>query len=367
MYLFVTGCPDVKWGVADWADARLESKDGKVRLLTNSNSFRALLGRHEVNLTLRSGLYQKMCLGERRFERGLNVQANSVLMVPLEKEDARFEALIGVDAWAGTNGTVRFSVVGPRAAARKRLWELVARDFPDGVARQQMSWEREDRIYERERPPGDFAALARAYAQACWRVPPLAQRALKQAALIKTEAALKTGREIYYQSRSLDAAVVRTRTFDFEALRLAIDDLSKTFPETYSKAFGLRLAKLERSVPAALARFRSTSLADYERVARCHDELETLKREALLANPLLDFDKLLFIKRKPIGEYRLDLLVAGVVVIEIKSVDRMDPIFAAQLLTYLRATSKKVGLLINFNVKWLTREGIKRVVNGFPE
>jgi len=304
LYLFVTGCPDVKWGMADWADARLLSKDGRARSLNSADSFKALLGRHELNLTLRSGLYQKMRLGEQQFERGLNVQANSVLMVPLEKGDDRFEAFIGIDSWAGTNGSVRFSVLGPRAAARKRLWELVARDFPDGAARQQMRWEREDRIHEREWPARDFAALGRVYAKACWRVPPLAQRALQQCAGIKNSAALETVREFYYQSRAFDAAVIATRAFDFEALRLAIDDLSKTFPEKYSKTFRVRLAGLEKSVPAALAKFRATSLGDYERIAKCRDELETLKREALLANPLINFDKLLFIKRKPIGDPR---------------------------------------------------------------
>lgn len=66
-------------------------------------------------------------------------------------------------------------------------------------------------------------------------------------------------------------------------------------------------------------------------------------------------------KGHPIGEYRLDLLVDETVIVELKSVDRLDPIFAAQLLTYLRATSKPVGLLINFNSRFL-KDGIRRYV-----
>lgn len=66
-------------------------------------------------------------------------------------------------------------------------------------------------------------------------------------------------------------------------------------------------------------------------------------------------------KGKTIGEYRLDLLVADAVVVEIKSVERFDPVFEAQVLTYLRATGKKVGLLINFNSR-LLREGVRRFV-----
>src|SRR6185295_20122673 len=69
----------------------------------------------------------------------------------------------------------------------------------------------------------------------------------------------------------------------------------------------------------------------------------------------------LLYKRRPVGEYRLDLLVADSIIVEIKSVGRFDPVFAAQVLTYLRATSKKVGLLINFNGR-LLREGVKRFI-----
>jgi hypothetical protein len=306
LYLFVTGCPDVKWGVADWADARLIAKDGTATEVGSSTNFTALLGRHEINLTLRSGLYQKLRIGERQFERGLNVQANSVLRVPLDGRWQRFEAWIGVDAWAGTNGTVRFSVVGPRTAARKRLWEIVARDFPQGIPRQQIAWEREDRIHEFDWSPGDWTGLARRYAQASSRVPALVERATKLAATVKDKAELEKIRELFYQSRELDSKVAAARSYAFEALRLATQDLQQSFPERYSKGreFLSRLSSLECSVRGALASFESDRLRDFETVAARVDDLETLKREALLANPLLDFDRLLVIKRKPLGEPR---------------------------------------------------------------
>ena len=66
-------------------------------------------------------------------------------------------------------------------------------------------------------------------------------------------------------------------------------------------------------------------------------------------------------KGRKIGEYRLDLLVEDLVVVEIKSVERFDPIFEAQVLTYLRVTGKKVGLLINFNSR-LLKDGLRRFV-----
>ena len=57
--------------------------------------------------------------------------------------------------------------------------------------------------------------------------------------------------------------------------------------------------------------------------------------------------------------YRLDLLVGGLVVVEIKAVERLAPVHDAQLLTYLRIGGWSVGLLINFNVTVL-KEGIRR-------
>ncbi len=65
--------------------------------------------------------------------------------------------------------------------------------------------------------------------------------------------------------------------------------------------------------------------------------------------------------------YRLDLFVEGVAVVEVKSVERFERVHAAQLLSHLRFSKCKVGLLINFNVKWLVQDGIRRVVNGFPD
>jgi GxxExxY protein len=61
--------------------------------------------------------------------------------------------------------------------------------------------------------------------------------------------------------------------------------------------------------------------------------------------------------------YRLDLVVADVVVVEIKAVEKLLPIHDAQLLTYLKLSGLKVGLLINFNVPVL-KQGIRRRVWG---
>ena len=59
---------------------------------------------------------------------------------------------------------------------------------------------------------------------------------------------------------------------------------------------------------------------------------------------------------------RLDLLVANLIVVEVKSVERILPVHEAQLLSYLRLTQKKLGLLINFNSTVLSKS-VRRIVN----
>jgi GxxExxY protein len=65
-------------------------------------------------------------------------------------------------------------------------------------------------------------------------------------------------------------------------------------------------------------------------------------------------------KEKEIGTHRIDFLVENEVVLELKAVESMHRIFEAQILTYLRATNKRVGLLLNFNVERL-KDGIKEI------
>jgi len=63
------------------------------------------------------------------------------------------------------------------------------------------------------------------------------------------------------------------------------------------------------------------------------------------------------------GGLILDLLVGEKVIVELKSVEKLLPVHHAQTLTYLKLTEKKLGLLINFNVKYL-KDGIHRIANG---
>jgi GxxExxY protein len=61
--------------------------------------------------------------------------------------------------------------------------------------------------------------------------------------------------------------------------------------------------------------------------------------------------------------YRIDLLVNNQVIIELKSVNKLEPVHDAQLLTYLKLANKRYGLLLNFNVP-VMKQGIRRLLNG---
>ena len=93
----------------------------------------------------------------------------------------------------------------------------------------------------------------------------------------------------------------------------------------------------------------------YER-SLCHElRLRKVAFESQVELPLL-------YKGERVGEsLRLDLIVQGRAVVELKAVKALEPIHEAQLLTYMKLTGCKVGLLINFNVPVL-KKGIKRMV-----
>jgi GxxExxY protein len=63
--------------------------------------------------------------------------------------------------------------------------------------------------------------------------------------------------------------------------------------------------------------------------------------------------------------YRLDLWVDRKLIVEVKAVDMLHPVHSAQLITYLKLTGNRLGLLINFNEKFL-KNGLRRIANGMP-
>jgi GxxExxY protein len=65
-------------------------------------------------------------------------------------------------------------------------------------------------------------------------------------------------------------------------------------------------------------------------------------------------------KGRLLGAYRIDFIVEDCVIVEVKSVERMSPVFETQVITYLGVTKKRLGLLINFNSR-LLKDGVQRI------
>ena len=99
--------------------------------------------------------------------------------------------------------------------------------------------------------------------------------------------------------------------------------------------------------------------------------LESANEECLCKE--LEIRDIAFERQKPLAVvykgitldcgYKLDVVVEGKVILELKSVNKFEPIHDAQLLTYLKLADLKLGILINFNVPVL-KDGIKRIVNN---
>jgi len=309
LFLYVTGVPDVVGGAATWAEARLIAADGKEVAASRLPGLEVLEGRHAIDVNLKSGVSGPLRIAGRQFKHGIHVYADSKVRLPLAGKFERFEAWIGIDDWVGKLGTVRFEVVDAAGAKRLDLWNLLARDFIEQQPRREIGWEREDRILDADWAPGDFASLAGRYAKAAGRFGPPAGEAARLAPAVRDAAGLEQVRDLYYRSREIDAALARAGSLNVKGLRLAIADLTRTFGAKYPKGpqYLGRVDGLEKALNNARADKQTVAhggLADLELIERLVEDFDRLQREALLANPLLDFDRLLMIRRQPHGDPR---------------------------------------------------------------
>ena len=283
---------------AVWGEPVVIDQDGKATPLTKMKPAHAKLGWGAllVNSKLGGGPLQ---IGKKTFKHGFWAHAPSTLAFRLDGKYERFEAWVGVGIGAPRQGSCNFKVLdkGDRSTATDDLWRVLARDFKKGRAPQQMNWEREDRIWQSEWKAGDLKDLALRYAKAAHRVKSLAEQAAILAPKVADPAILQQVRSLYYRSRQLDEAVAQAKTIQTEPLRLAITDLMKTYEAKYpqGQAYLERLAALEK----ALVEGTSKEKADPEQVAKVAADLVALQREALLANPALNFDRVLLVRRNP--------------------------------------------------------------------
>jgi len=174
-----------------------------------------------------------------------------------------------------------------RTAMQEGLWDLVSRDFDDSAARRQMAWEQADNIWVTDWKKGDLADLGRRYVgpskgtSASQKIEALVKN-------VRSQKDLDAVRALYYRSRATQEAMAQLAQFNLKALRLAIEDLTTSFPKTYPAKYLKRIEEIENILVDG----------GEDKVSAMATELIDFRREALLANPLLDFDELLLIKRR---------------------------------------------------------------------
>ena len=115
----------------------------------------------------------------------------------------------------------------------------------------------------------------------------------------------------------------------------------------------------EKIIGAAVAVHRELGPGFLERIYENALVLE-LESQGCSVEKQVTYDVLY--KNEVIGQHRLDVLVDGEIVVELKSVEKILKVHAAQLRSTLKAAKKQVGLVINFNQETLVR-GLKRVIN----
>jgi hypothetical protein len=169
------------------------------------------------------------------------------------------------------------------------LWGLVARDFPDDVSRQEISWERADGIWPGWRA-GDLPGLARRYAEASERS---SAKARTLASKVTDTAGLARVRKLYLRSRRYGLVLEKLGKFNLKGLRKAIVCLARRHPESE-----VHLARLDALEQQAARWGGGGGEIDGAALAKWKVGLEGLRREALVTgNPLLKCGKLVFAKR----------------------------------------------------------------------
>ena len=298
------GDDDYNADQAIWAEPKLTDKQGRATDLTTLRPAYAKVGTLKL-FANRNHLGKPLQVSTREFKRGLWAHAPSRLCYVLNGQYEWFEAWVGIDVTAGRGGSVRFLVTDLPQVQPKTdsLWNRLQRDFSQADARTQMRWEKEDRVWAQNWRPGDVKALAQRYARATHRNRALAESAAKLASAVTDAAGLQRVRELHHQSRRVDELLADVALTPTHPTRLAIQDLANSYGPEYPKSrlYLERLAAVEAQLASAVAQASLGSPNAIALLEQVLAQLDALRHEALLANPLLDFDRLLVVKRRGAG------------------------------------------------------------------
>jgi len=199
--------------------------------------------------------------------------------------------------------------------SRSRLWNSLRRDFPDARSLRQMAAEQQDNIWAQDWPFDNVKVLAERFANATRAG--LGAQARELAENAESMGDLEPIRVLYHRSRDIEETVARWKDSNVTSLRLAVEDLIATHGLEYAQGpqYLRRITELQKTIVDA--REAAGGSVDFERLFEAIQRFEALRAEALLANPLLDFDRLLVVKRRdaraynPMPYFRRPPLTAG--------------------------------------------------------
>ena len=282
---------------AVWASPRLIDAAGTATPLTGLEPTWVSVGLGRLS-AIDGSTERKLHIGDKVFDRGLWAFAPTVIIYKLDRPQVRFEASVGIDSRVRRGrGSVRFGVKAGRDAAYVLQWAQIRKRYPREaqlMAGREAQWFASDgnaRI-ETDLIQSRLKALAPGGKELARRFDELRKASAPPTDPRWLDLLVEADRAVQRQTETiatLDAVNVPA------ALRAA-RDLTKTFPRRYARG-GQYVERLE-AFAAAIPRIRAGLKADSPDAIRQLGELLALRREALLANPLLDFDKLLVVRRR---------------------------------------------------------------------
>ena len=301
LWLIAEGVPDNRHAQSTWAAPILRTDKGGVIRLSDLEPIHVEVGWGSF-LRNRSIGGQPLRIGSRRFEHGLLPHADSAVGYEIDGLYSSFEAWIGVEADAATRGAVRFTVTDrPGEESRLRsLVEEIAADHPERsrlTRRLGAAWFRAGARLDVEAEV--LEELIAGLGQGAGSFP---ERWRRLAAVEGAEGGLRR-LELLEEAASLDAAFAsaeeRILLVDPPALERAIRDLRRRFPASYDPGSEYldRLPAIERSLPEVTAGVRERRIEALERARG----ILAFQREVLLADPTIDFERLLLLVRRVAG------------------------------------------------------------------
>lgn len=198
----------------------------------------------------------------------------------------------GIEAWI--SGRSLFAEKQAAMTGRAQLLKQLETDFPSTADRHQRALETRDSIWLNDWLPGDLAGLAGRYAKAC--TTQLREQAAPLALRATSNADLAAVRLIYQADAACREMLLRLAAVNPAALQLAIADLSATFPDSYPN--GPALIRQAAGIENQLDGIRKKLAAGEVAAVAEAEALLGFEQAALLANPLLGFEKLLLVRRK---------------------------------------------------------------------